>query len=163
MTLKEKIQEDFKEAFKIKEELRLSALKMLQAEIKNAEIAKRTRLVKKTNGSVIEEECCELSEEEVLEVISREIKKRRDAVEMYEKAGRSDLAGKEKKEMEILSVYLPEQMPEDEVRQLAERAVKESGAAGQKEMGKVMMVLMPQIKGRADGALVSRIVRELLG
>lgn len=163
MNLKEKIIKDFKETFKAKEETRLSVLKMLQAEIKNAEIAKRTRLVKRTNGSIMEDECCELNDEEVLEVIFREIKKRRDSVEMYEKGGRSDLAEKEKKEIEILSAYLPEQMSEDEVRQLAEQAVKESGATGPKEMGKVMAVLMPQIKGKAEGAAVTKIVKELLG
>lgn len=162
MNLKEKIIGDFKEAFKAREEARLSVLKMLQAEIKNAEIAKRTRLVKKANGSIIEDECCVLDDEEVLEVIFREIKKRRDSVEMYEKGGRGDLAEKEKKEIEILSTYLPEQMSEDEVRQLAERAVKESSATSQKEMGKVMAVLMPQIKGRAEGAAVTKIVKELL-
>lgn len=163
MNLKEKIIGDFKEAFKARTEARLSVLKMLLAEIKNAEIAKRTRLVKKANGSIMEEECCELNDEEVLEVIFREIKKRRDSVEMYEKGGRSDLAEKEKKEIEILSAYLPEQMSEDKVRQLAERAVKESGATSQKEMAKVMAILMPQIKGKAEGALVSRIMKELLG
>jgi uncharacterized protein YqeY len=159
MSLREKIQIDFKEAFKGKEGIRLSVLKILQAEIHNAEIAKRTKLGKESP----------LNDEEILQVISREIKKRKDAVEMYGKGGRKELAEKEKKEAEILSAYLPEQMPEEEIRVLVQKAVKQSGlpaqagATGQKEIGKVMAVLMPQVKGRADGSLVNKIVKELLG
>ncbi len=158
MSLREKIQIDFKEAFKGKEGIRLSVLKILQAEIHNAEIAKRTKLGKESP----------LNDEEILQVISREIKKRKDAVEMYGKGGRKELAEKEKKEAEILSAYLPEQMPEEEIRALVQKAVKQSGlpaqagATGQKEIGKVMAVLMPQVKGRADGSLVNKIVKELL-
>lgn len=105
MNLKEKIIGDFKEAFKARDEARLSVLKMLQAEIKNAEIAKRTRLVKKANGSIVEDECCELDDQEVMEVIFREIKKRKKAIELYERGGRKDLADKEKAEIEILLTY----------------------------------------------------------
>lgn len=146
MNLEEKIQNDFKEAFKGKEAVKLGALKMLRAEMHNAEISKRK----------------ELDKEEIIEVISREIKKRRDSVDMYEKGGRKELAENEKKEIEILLAYLPAQLSEDEIRQLVKKAVEQTGASGAKEMGKVMAVLSSQTKGRADGALVSRIVKELL-
>lgn len=146
MTLKEKIQNDFKEAFKGKEAVKLGALKMLRAEMHNAEISKRK----------------ELDEEEIIEVVSREIKKRRDSADMYEKGGRGELAENEKKEIEILLAYLPAQLSEDEIRQLAEKAVKQTGASGAKNIGKVMGILMPQMRGRADSALVSKIVKELL-
>jgi len=105
MLLKEKIQEDFKEAFKLKDETRLSVLKMLLAEIKNAEVAKRTRLVKK-DGRIMEDDCCELDDREILEVILREIKKREKAIELYERGNREDLAEKERMEIKILSIYL---------------------------------------------------------
>lgn len=147
MNLKEKIQNDFKEAFKGKDAVKLSALKMLRAEIHNAEISKRK----------------ELDEEEVIDVILREIKKRRDSVVMYEKGGRDELAENEKKEIEILLAYLPAQLSEDEIRELVKKAIEKTGASGAKEMGKVMAVLSSQTKGRADGVLVSRIVKEILG
>ena len=163
MTLGEKIQNDFREAFKAKNPVALSTLKMLNAEIKNAEIAKRMRLVRKDDGSVIEDNCCVLEEGEIIEVITREIKKRRDSIEMYEKGGRGELAESEKKEMDILFSYLPAQLSEDEVRELVKKAIEKTGASGVKEMGKVMGFLSPQTKGKADGAMVSRIVKELLG
>lgn len=152
MDLKDKIQEDFKQAFKGKEEIRLSVLKMLQAEIHNAEIAKRTKLKKESS----------LDESEIIDVISREIKKRKDAVELYEKGKRQELADKEKKEIETLMTYLPEQLSEEEIRNLVKKAIEQTGAKEIKEMGKVMAVLNPQIKGKADGALVSNIVKECL-
>jgi len=146
MNLKDKIQGDFKEAFKGKDAIKLGALKMLRAEIHNTEIAKRK----------------ELGEEEIIEVVLREIKKRKDAAELYEKGGRPELAEKEKAEIKTLSVYLPEQMIEEEIRKLVKIAVEQTGATSAKEMGKVMAVLMPQIKGRADNSLVSSIVKEML-
>ncbi len=156
MNLKEIIQKDFIEAFKAKDGDRTLVLKMLQAGIKNAEIEKKTRLAKK--GEPFEE----LSEEEVIQVVSREAKKRKDAIELYEKGGRAEQAEKEKKELEILSAYLPEQMSEEEIRKLAKEAVEQAGASDQKDIGKVMAILAPQTKGKADGALVNKIVRELL-
>lgn len=156
MNLKEKIQKDFIEAFKAKDGDRTLVLKMLQAGIKNAEIEKKTRLVKK--GEPFEE----LSDEEIVQVASKEAKKRKDAIELYEKGGRTEMAEKEKRELEILSVYLPEQMSEDEIRKLAKEAVERAGASDQKDIGKVMAIIAPQTKGKADGALVNKIVRELL-
>ena len=146
MSLKEKIQKDFIEAFKAREEIKSSVLKMLQAAIKNAEIEKKG----------------ELDDGQIIQAISKESKKRKDAMAAFEKGGRNEMAEKEKKEFDILSAYLPEQMPEDDVRRLAEKAVKESGASGMREFGKVMSILMHQIKGRADGLLVGGIVKQLL-
>lgn len=100
MTLKEQIQIDFKEAFKERNEIKLSVLKMLRSEIGNAEIAKRAKMGKESP----------LNDEEIIEVVFREIKKRKKAIELYERGGRKDLADKEKAEIEILSVYLPEQL-----------------------------------------------------
>lgn len=159
--LRDKIKADFKEAFKSKNEVRLSVLKMVQSEIGNAEINKRAKLVKGDQTGNIES-LSVLNDEEVLQVVSREIKKRKDSVEMYEKAGRMELAEKEKAEMAVLSAYMPEQLSEEKIRELAKDAVAKSGAMGEKEIGKVMAVLMPQVKGKSDGALVNKIVRELL-
>jgi len=147
MILKEKIQGDFKEAFKGKDAVRLGALKMLRAEIHNAEIAKRK----------------ELDDEEIIDVVSREIKKRKDAAALYEQGKRNELVEKEKAEIKVLSVYLPEQISEQEIRDLVKKAVEQTDAKSIKEMGKVMAVLMPQIKGKADNSLVSNIVKEMLG
>ncbi len=156
MNLKEKIQKDFIEAFKAKDADRTLVLKMLQAGIKNAEIEKKTRLAKK--GEPFEE----LSDEEIIQVIFKEAKKRKDAIGLYEKGGRAEQAEKEKKELEILSAYLPEQMSEEEIGELAKRAIEQAGVSEQKEIGKVMAILAPQTKGKADGALVNKIVKELL-
>lgn len=166
--LRDKIKEDFKEAFKSKNEVRLSVLKMVQSEIGNAEINKRAKLMKDLSagqaGGKTEnvEVSAFLNDEEVLQVISREIKKRKDSVEMYGKAGRMELAEREKAEMAVLSAYLPEQLSEEKIRELAKKVVEQSGAKGEKEIGKVMAILMPQVKGKSDGALVNKIVRELL-
>ena len=160
MSLKEKIQSDIKEAMKSGENEKIGVLRMLQAEIKNAEIAKRTKLSKA--GETDLEKKSELIDDEIIDVINRETKKRKDAIELYEKGGRKELAEKEKKEAEILSAYMPEQMTEEEIKKLVETTIKETGASNIKEMGKVMGALKLEIKGKADGAMVSRIVKELL-
>ena len=96
-------------------------------------------------------------------MVSREIKKRKDAIELYERGGRPELAEKEGAEMKILTTYLPEQISEEQVLDLVKKAIEQVGATNIREMGKVMAVLMPQIKGRADNSLVSNIVKEMLG
>ena len=145
--LREKIKNDFKEAFKAKEISRLSVLKMLNAAIANAEIAKNRE---------------ELSEEELIGVISLEAKKRKDAIEQYEKAGRESLAGKEKEELEILKNYLPEQLSEEKIRELVQKIIQEIGANSPSDFGKVMGKTAPQLKGKADGAIIAKIVKEEL-
>jgi len=166
--LKDKIKADFKEAFKAKDQVKLSVLKMVNSEIGNAEINKRAKLIKEGKTENVEV-LSALNDEEVLQVVSREVKKRKDSIEAFEKAGRMELAEKEKAELAVLMAYMPEQLPEEKIRELAKKAVEQSGAKGEKEtcpperrIGKVMAVLAPQVKGKADGALVNKIVRELL-
>jgi len=149
MGLKGRIQNDTKDALRQGERERLAVLRLLNAAIKNREI----ELHKVEEG---------LDDEQVVEVISGEIKKRRDSVEQYEKAGREDLAKSESAEIDVLSHYMPEQMSEDEIRSHARGVIREIGAQSPKDMGKVMKLLMPTVKGRAEGAVVSRIVREEL-
>lgn len=147
--LKEQIKNDIKEAMKEKKELNLSVLRMISSAISGEEINKG----KKETG---------LSDEEVIEILSREVKKRRDSITQYESAGRPELAEKEKQEIEIVAKYLPEQLSAEEVEKLAKEAIAQSGAAGEKDFGSVMKILSPQIKGRADGKVASEIVKKLL-
>src|SRR3989338_2623722 len=173
--LKDKIKADFKEAFKAKEQVKLSVLKMVNSEIGNAEINKRAKLIKglpagEAGGKTENVEALSiLNDEEVLQVVGREVKKRKDSIEAFEKAGRLELAEKEKAEMAALMAYMPTPLPEEKIRELAKKAVEQSGAKGEKEtcpperrIGKVMAILAPQVKGKSDGALVNKIVRELL-
>ena len=104
-----------------------------------------------------------LSNEEIQQIIAGEAKKHRESIEMFQKGSRQDLVDKETKELKILEAYLPEQMGEEEVRKLVKEAIASTGAKTPQEMGKVMAALMPKVKGKADGSLVSRIVKELLG
>lgn len=148
MSLKDKLNEDMKVAMKAREEgkLRLSVIRMAKAAIKNIEIAKGK----------------ELSEEEIIEVLSREVKQRRDAIPEYQKGNRADVVDTLKLEINILMDYMPEQLSEEEIRAFVKEAIELSGAKEAKEMGKVMGVLMPKVKGKADGKLVNQIVKEFL-
>lgn len=148
MSLKVRLTEDMKQAMKDKEvgKLRLSVIRMVRANIKNVEIDRKQ----------------ELSNDEVLDVLAKEVKMRRDAVDEFNKGNRPDLVENLEQEVAILMSYLPEQLSEAEVRTLVESAVAETQAVSPKEMGKVMAVLMPKVKGRADGKLVNTIVREML-
>ncbi|HCM36532.1 MAG: glutamyl-tRNA amidotransferase [Candidatus Wildermuthbacteria bacterium RIFCSPLOWO2_02_FULL_47_9c] len=145
--MKQRIQQDLKEAMLQRDELKTGALRMLLAAFVNKE---------KEKGEPI-------TEEQAQGVLLAEAKKRKEAAEAFEKGGRQDMAEKERKELEILQEYLPEQMPEDEIQKLAKEAIAKTGASRPQDMGRVMAELMPQLKGRADGALVSSIVKELLG
>jgi len=147
MSLKEQIEKDFKQALKIKDEVVVSTLRMLQAAITNAEIAKMRK---------------ELTEEEIQKLIKSEIKKRKEAIEDYKKGGRGDLASKEEKEIKILEKYLPEQLGEEEIRKIVGKVIAEIGPTSPKDFGKVMGQVMKEAGGRADGAVVSRMVREML-
>ena len=154
MSLKEKIQKDLTEALKNKRELEVSVLRLLIAAILNKEKEKRYKLK--------EEKDVLLSDEEITDVVSAEVKKRKEAASEYQKGGRQELADKERKESEILQKYLPEQLSEKDLEKLIKEAIAKTGAKEQKDIGKVMAVLMPQTKGRADGGLVSKIVKESL-
>lgn len=164
MSLKEKIQEDLKRALKEKRKVAISTLRMLNAAIINQEKKKRYKLSKEKPDLKVEnlEKESQLTDEEIQEVVFSEVKKRKEAISEFEKGKRMDLVQKEKKEMEILKKYLPELLSEEEIKNLAKETIKELGAESLKDMGKVMGQLMPKIKNRADGSLVSKIVKELL-
>lgn len=161
ITLKERISKDLIIAVKGKDSVRSLVLRSLNSAIKNAEINKRAKLSK--SGEDIDlEKACILSDEEAIGVISSQIKQRKDSISEFEKANRLELVEKEKAEMDILAVYLPPQLNEEEVRKIVADAIVKTGAISVKEMGRVMAAIMPMTKGKADGTLVSGIVKELL-
>ena len=164
MTLKEKIQGNLQEALKAKEELKTSVLRLLLSSIATKETEKRTKIWKQKSELKTEqlESESRLAQEEVIDVISSEIKKRRESIELFTKGGRQNLADKEKGELAVLQGYLPEQMPEEELKKIVKEAIAKTGAKEQKDMGKVMAELVPKIKGKADNSLVSKIVKESL-
>ncbi|MCD6546190.1 MAG: GatB/YqeY domain-containing protein [Thermotogae bacterium] len=145
MTIEE-LRNRLKEAMKSSDEVRVRTLRLLISNVKNEEIEKGGQL----------------TEEEFTEVVLREVKRRKEAIEMYEKAQRKDLADEERKELKVLEEFLPQQLSIDEIRSLAIEAIESVGASGPKDLGKVMSVLMPKLRGRADGKMVNKIVREFL-
>jgi hypothetical protein len=162
--LKTKIEKDFQEVLKERKAIEISTLRMLKAAIFNKEKEKRYKLSRQNpelTGKELEKES-QLIDAEIIEVISSEIKKRKEAILEFEKGKREDLVEKETKEKEILERYLPKQLSEEEIRKLAKEVVEKVGAKDIKDMGKVMAELMRKIKGKADGSLVSKIVKELL-
>jgi len=160
--LKKIIQNDLLDALKNKNEVNISVLRMLQAAIKNKEIEKRTRLSKKEKNETKLISLSELNDDEIIEVISSEIKKRKDAIEQYKLANRIELAEKEQKEIEILKKYLLEQLSETELKKLIDEEIKRIGATSIKDMSRLMAQLMPKIRGRADGSIVSKFIKEKL-
>lgn len=164
MSLKIKIEENFKKALKGKKGIEVSALRMLKLAIFNREKEKRYKLSREKtdlSGEELEKES-QLRDEEVVEVIFSEIKKRKESVLEFEKGKREDLVKKEKAEIEVLQKYLPEQLSEEEIKKLAKEVIKKVGAKEMKDMGKVMAELIPKLKGKAEGGIVSKIVKELL-
>lgn len=146
MSLMEQLTADMKEAMKQGEKERLSVIRLVRGAVRQAEIdGKKT-----------------LTDDEVVSVINKEVKMRRDSIEEFERGSRPDLVAKAQAEIAILMPYLPAQLSEDAVKTLAEAAVAEVGAQTAKDMGKVMGVLMPRVQGRANGKLVQEIVRSLL-
>lgn len=148
MSLSGRLSEDMKQAMKDKEagKVRLSVIRMVRASIKYVEIEKKK----------------ELSDEEVLDVLAREVKMRRDSIEEFRKGNRQDLVENLEVEIDILTQYLPQQLAESEIYALVSEAVAETNATSVKDMGRVMAVLMPKVKGRADGKIVNTIVKEKL-
>jgi len=142
----EKLSDDYKEALKAGDKSRVSILRMIKAAVKNKEIEK---------GS-------SLSDDEVYAVLRSFVKRAGESIEQFSKAGRSDLAEKEKEELSIMQGYLPRQLGEDEIRKLVKEVISETGASGTKDMGKVMKAVMAKAKGQADGKLVNTIVKETL-
>jgi len=146
MSLQQRLDDDLKVAMKSSDNLKTSAIRMVKAAIKNKQIEKRS----------------ELSDEEIISVISTLSKQRRESIELFSKGGREDLAEKEKKELLILQSYLPSQLSPEELDRLINEAIKEASAEGVRDMGKVMRILMPRLKGAADGKVVNQRVIELL-
>ena len=162
--LKIEIQSSVTEALKSGDQMVSGTLRMLLASIITKEKEKRYKISKEkpeSSEEVLLKESV-LTDEQILEVISSEIKKRKDAIALYEKGNRPELAEKEKKEMEVLKKYLPEQLPEAELRKLIEESISKTGAKEMKDMGKVMADLTPKVKGKADNSEISKIVKELL-
>ena len=150
MNLPERLMQDYKAAMKSGDATRKTTLSGLRAAFKSAEIDARgtDRVVDDTTYQA---------------VIEKEAKKRRESIEEFTKANRTDLADKESAELEVLKEYLPEQMTDEELQAMVDDAVAQTGANSPKDMGRVMGVLVPQIAGRADGKLASKLVREALG
>ncbi|MCE5198027.1 MAG: GatB/YqeY domain-containing protein [Armatimonadota bacterium] len=146
MSLTDKLQEDMKHALKSRDELRLSTIRLIKSSVSYARIAK---------GS-------ELTDDEVLGVISREAKQRRESIEGANAAGRADIAEREKAELDILTEYLPKQLDEAEIEAIVRDTVAEVGAVDIKDRGKVMGPLMQKVRGKADGKLVSQVVERVL-
>lgn len=161
--LKEKLQKELSESLKSGDSLKRLVLGMVMTSIKNKELGKRQQLSKTVSDIGKLEEQSQLTDEEVLDVLSSEVKKRREAIDQFKSGGREELAQKEKAEMDILMLYLPEQVSEEELRTEIQKTVSELNASSVKDMGKVVGAIMAKFKGRVDGGLVSKITKELLG
>jgi uncharacterized protein YqeY len=148
MALKEKLQNDLTEAMRARDEVRSSTIRMVLTAIKNEEVSGK--------------EARDLSDAEVITVLSREAKKRREAAEAFEQAGAADRAANEKAEGVIIAEYLPAQLSESEIKELIAAAITETGATGPQQMGQVMKLIQPKIAGRADGGVVSSLVKAAL-
>ena len=148
MGLKEKLQSDLTDAIRSQDAIKSGTIRMLLAAITNEEVAGKSAKV--------------LTDAEVITVLSREAKKRREAVEAYTNAKRDDLANKEKDEAAVIALYLPEQLREADIKKLIADAISETNAAGPAGMGLVMKVLQPKIAGKADGGVVSSLVKAAL-
>ena len=161
----EEIKKDLISALKEKNETAVSTLRMVTSSIFNKEMEKRVKVLE-AEPNLSEEQIKEkvkLNDEEVIEVVSSEVKKRRDSIAQFEQGGRTDLIEKEKTELEVLKKYLPKELTEDEIRKIVKDAIAKSGATDMKGIGLVMKEVSPQTKGKADGNVVAKIVREELG
>lgn len=149
MTTINKIEEDLKRALIERSPIWISALRLLRAALINAEIELRPQKQ-------------EMTEEKVIEVIQREIKKRKDSIEVFSQGGRQDLVEKEKGELEVLSSYLPEQFSDDKIREVVRAKITEINAVGPQDFGRVMGLVMKEVKGRAEGSRIQEVVKEEL-
>lgn len=145
-TITQRLDTEFKEALKARDELRISALRMIKASLKNKEIDKRAPL----------------TGDEIIAVLSSMAKQRRESIEQFTAGGRIELAEKERKELEIIQTYLPAQLSPQEIDTIIIAAIKESNASSPADMGKVMKLVVPRLKGAADGKSVNQRVKELL-
>jgi uncharacterized protein YqeY len=146
MSLLKRFDDDLKQALKTSERSKVSVIRMVKAAVKNAQIEK---------GG-------ELTDEEIISALSTMAKQRRESIEQFARGGRVDLVQNEEQELSILQSYMPQQLSNDEIERMIHDAIRESSAASAQDMGKVMCILMPRIKGLADGKYVSQRVKELL-
>jgi uncharacterized protein YqeY len=146
MTVFEQIEKDTIEALKSGDKARVTVLRGLKSDLKYKQIEAGDKI----------------TEEQAIEVLSSAAKKRRDSIEQFRNGGREDLAQQEESELELITVYLPKQLTAKELREMASAAIAEVGAESPRDMGEVMKSLMPQIKGKADGKMVSKLIAELL-
>lgn len=146
MNMLDKLTDEMKSAMKSGDKIKLSTIRQLRAQMKDAQIAKGD----------------ELTEEEMMAVLNNAAKKRREAIKLYEQGGRDELAENEKAELAVIETYLPQQLSEAEVSDIIDKAIAETGAAGPSDLGKVMGKIMGQVRGRADGKLVQQLVRTKL-
>ncbi len=146
MGLLQKLQEEMKTALKSGDKERLSVIRMLISEIKKAQIDAKK----------------ELTDDDIINILQKYAKQRKESIKQYKEAGRKDLAEKEELELKIVSEFLPEALSEKEIEKIVEETIKETGASSMKDMGKVMKAVMEKVKGRADGSIVSKIVKEKL-
>ena len=146
MSLKERLADELKNAMKNKDQLRKNVITMIRADIKQIEVDKRV----------------ELTDEEVIEIISKQAKQRRDSIEEFKKGGREDLVEQAAQEVDVLMEYLPEQLSEEEIETIIKEVIADTGATSMKDMGKIMATAMPKLKGRTDGKVVNQIVRKIL-
>jgi len=143
MSLRDRLTEEMKEAMKSRDDLRLSTIRLIRSAIKNREIELKRQF----------------EDGEIIEVIASMIKQRRESIRLFTQGGRSDLVGKEEKELSVLLGFLPPQLERAELEELAQKAIAQCGAEGIKDLGKVMKVLAPQVAGRADGKIVAEVVK----
>lgn len=146
MTLKEQLMQDLKESMKAKDSIKKSVVTLIKAAIKQVEVDSRI----------------ELKDEDILEIISKQLKQRREALAEFEKSDREDLISQTKKEIEILLSYLPKQLSAEELEALVKEAIQAVSAESKKDMGKVMGYVMPKVKGKADGKQINAIASKLL-
>ena len=144
--LRDTLDSDLKDAMRNKEALKRTVLRTMLSEIRNAEINSQTTL----------------DDEGIISVLTKQVQQRKDSVEAYADANRQELVDKETEEINIISVYLPEQLPVEEIEEIIKTAISEMGASSLSDMGKVMGLVMPQVRGRADGKIVNTIVTEKL-
>lgn len=146
MSLRDRLTEDMKGAMRAKDDIALATIRQVRSVVKNREIEQKR----------------ELDDQGIGEVIASLVKQRRESIRMFAEAGRDDLVQKEERELQVLLGFLPEQLTREEIVALVDRVVAESGAQGAKDMGRVMKLMMPHVAGRADGKLVSDVVKERL-
>ncbi|WFA09545.1 GatB/YqeY domain-containing protein [Tissierella sp. Yu-01] len=146
MSLKDKLMEDLKSSMKNKDTIRKNTITMVRSSIKQIEVDKRL----------------ELTDEEVLDIISKQVKEKRSAIEEFKKGSRDDLVNQTENEIEILLEYLPKQLSEEEVEEIVKETINEINATSMKDIGMIMKAVMPKIKGRSDGNIVNKVVKKIL-